>query len=504
MDYSRTFCNPIVLPNYPTLETRSAERKFDYPDDTGVIMEYQLFAEMGKKLLNFRRTTLKQICENDVRATADPSPYFFEGKWWLYPTSGAIYSSEDLVHWQVHHEPSWERISYPMAPTVEFVGGQYVASANFLPIYTSPTPVGPWRCAGFWTLPDGRRFKAGDVMIFADDDGRAYLYFGLGQLIAGAELDPAQPNQLKTMPRILIEFNPNHPWERYGARNEDAGTGMLEGSWMLKHNGEYYLVYSCAGTQFSTYAMGAYRGKEPLGEFTPQRRNPVSRNLNGLATGGGHGGFVKDAAGRFWIFYTIPVCIDHDMERRIGMDPAGFDENGDLYALTGCDVPQWNPGVKENPEQGNQTDLFPVTVGKPLEVSSYAPGQRARYAVDDSLKTWWQPDPSDPAPTLTVDLRGEYDCAALRLCWKDIGLYLDGGVVSGPYRYRLEGFVGTDWKTLVDASENDVDLTVDYRCFPVRRCSLIRLTILESPVGITPGLLQLTVFGTNDRIHHAE
>ena len=498
MEYTNTYCNPIVLPAYPSLETRSEEKRFDIPQTPDTIMEYQLYAELGKPLLRFRRTELKTACENDVRATADPSPYFFEGKWWLYPTSGMIYSSDDLVHWDIHYEPTWEEISYPMAPTVEKVGDVYVACANFLPVYTSPTPVGPWTCIGPWTLPDGRALKAGDVMIFSDDDGRAYLYFGLGMLIAGAELDTEHPNRLLSTPKVLVEFDTANTWEHFGARNEDAGNGMLEGSWMLKHNGEYYLVYSCAGTQFSTYAMGACRSSSPLGPFVRQKHNPVSRSVQGLVTGGGHGGFVKGPGDTFWIFYTIPVCIDHDMERRIGMDPAGFDENGDLFALTGCDVPQWNPGVLERPELGNEAGLMPVSVGKPIEVSSYAPGQRARYAVDDSLKTYWQPAEGDKAPTLTVDLRAPYRWSAVRLCWKDIGLYFDGGVLPGPYRYVVEGYDGNEWSTLVDASDNDIDLTVDYRTFPERECSAVRLKILGAPEGITPGLLQFTVFGSNE------
>lgn len=382
-----------------------------------------------------------------------------------------------------------------MAPTVEKVGDQYVASANFLPVYVSPTPAGPWTCIGPWRLPDGRGMKAGDVMIFSDEDGRAYLYFGLGQLIAGAELNVERPNELLTTPKILIEFDTTHPWERYGARNEDTINGMLEGSWMLKHGGSYYLVYSCAGTQFSTYAMGAYRSASPLGPFTAQKRNPVSLNRHGFITGGGHGGFVKGPKDTLWIFYTIPVCIDHDMERRIGMDPAGFDENGDLYALTGCDVPQWAPGIADSPERGNAADLVPVTVGKPIEVTSYAPGQRARYAVDDSLTTYWQPGVGDPAPTLIVDLRGRYDCSALRLCWKDIGLHLAKGAEPGPYRYRLEGQADGEWQTLVDQLENTEDRTVDYQVFSQTPCEMVRLTILGAPEGVTPGLLQFTVFG---------
>lgn len=491
-----TFCNPIVLPHYPSLRTLGGNDSGFPALPPNTILEYQLFAEMGYSAAH-TPSQVRRPCENDVRATADPSPYYFEGKWWLYPTCGMIYSSTDLVHWEYHEEPTWAPISAPMAPTVEKVGQLYVASANMLPVYVSDNPVGPWRCIGEWTLPDGRGLRCGDVMIFADDDGRAYLYFGLGQLIAGAELDPAQPNRLLTMPKVLLQYDPAHAWERFGACNEDWSKGMLEGSWMLKHGGSYYLVYSCAGTQFATYAMGCCRSGSPLGEFVPQRRNPVSLSRHGFITGGGHGGFVRGPGDTLWVFYTIPVCVDDDMERRIGMDAAGFDENGDLYARTGCEVPQWAPGVLAQPQLGNETGLVPLSRRKPTAASSYAPGQRPVYATDEAMDTWWQPAAHDAAPTLTVDLRGPYRAAAVRLLWKDIGLDLCGTALPGPYRYVVElaDRLESPWHTVVDAAANETDLTVDYRTFPPTPCQLARLRILGASAGITPGVLDFTVFG---------
>lgn len=491
-----TYCNPIVLPQYPSLGLCAEQAPHFSGFGPNTILEYQLFAELGcPPRAPHTRSPLVRPCEQDVRATADPSPYYFEGKWWLYPTCGVIYSSEDLVHWQAHDEPTWRPISAPMAPTVEKVGAWYVACANMLPVYVSQTPAGPWECIGEWQLPDGRGLRAGDVMIFTDDDGRSYLYFGLGFVIAGAEIDPTQPNRLLTMPKILIQFNPRHRWERFGACNEDWGKGMLEGSWMLKHGGRYYLVYSCAGTQYASYAMGCYLSDSPLGDFAPQEKNPVSLCRQGLVTGGGHGGFVKGPGDTLWVFYTIPVCVDDDMERRVGMDPAGFDENGNLFALTGCEVPQWAPGVLQHPEKGNAAPLVPLTRAKPTQASSYAPGQRPMYATDEALATWWQPAADDAQPVLTVDLRGQYRVSAVRLLWKDIGLDLGRGVGPGPYRYVVEGYDGDAWRTLVDAAENSVDLTVDYRTFPTVGCTMVRLRILGAPAGITPGLLDFTAFG---------
>lgn len=504
-----TYCNPIVLPNYPCLQTlhQGDPLSRERPDTWNrrgktILSEKDILQELGaaaENMMDVFSPGHGRVCEQDVRATADPSPYFFDGKWWLYPTCGMIYSSGDLVHWEYHEEPSWAPISAPMAPTVEKIGTQYVAAGNNTPVHTSPNPIGPWTNIGEWTLPDGREFTCGDVMMFADEDGRAYLYFGLGAAIMGAELDVRNPRQLITFPKLLVPFTGGYWWERFGASNEDWSIGFIEGSWMVRHGQRYHLVYSCSGTEFYNYAMGCYVSDSPLGEFKLQPRNPVSTARNtGLIKGAGHGGFVKGPEDSLWIFYTVPVCVDNNMERRIAMDPAGFDAEGNLYARSGCGVPQWKPGVMQRPELGNATELVPLTIFKPSQASSYAPGCRPLYAIDETLHTWWQPATDDTEPTLSVALQGRYSACAVRILWKDIGLNFAAGVTPGPYQYVVEvknGNFDGEWIPVVDASQNQIDLTVDYRTFAPTPCTMVRIRILGAPQGITPGLLNFTLFG---------
>lgn len=75
---------------------------------------------------------------------------------------------------------------------------------------------------------------------------------------------------------------------------------------------------------------------------------------------------------------------------------------------------------------------------------------------------------------------------------------LEAGVLPGPYRYIVEytkDFSPEEWITLVDASQNETDLAVDYRTFDTVRAKAVRIRILDAPEGITPGLLNFTVFG---------
>ena len=515
-DIRKTFINPIVIPDYPELpvlgrKEPGGDDEADFRPDPSkawgrdgkpLLTADDLMREDGhpndmQGMVDIFDFGYGKNSLNDARATADPSAYYFDGKWYLYITSGAVYESEDLVNWTVHHDESWMPISAPMAPTVEEYHGKYYGAANNTPLFVSDNPIGPWTLVGDWTLPDGREFVAGDVMIFRDDDDRLYLYFGLGPAILGAELDPNQPNKLLTKPKVLIPFVKENYWERYGGNNEHWGLGFIEGSWMVKHGDRYHLVYSCSGTEFYAYAMGAYVSDSPLGEFRPQAKNPVSRNRDkGLCKGGGHGSFVKGPGDTLWIFYTIPVCVDATMERRIGMDPAGFDEEGNLYALTGIDVPQWNPGVLQRPEKGNATELVGLTLFKNTNASSYAPGHFPLYAVDEALHTWWQPAAEDKEPSLGVLLAGRFHVSAFRVMWKDIGMDIQNGVYGGAYQYVIETSVGgKEWTTVVDMSQNKTDLAVAYHPIDTVIATHVRIRILGAPKGITPGLLNFTAFG---------
>ena len=93
-----------------------------------------------------------------------------------------------------------------------------------------------------------------------------------------------------------------------------------------------------------------------------------------------------------------------------------------------------------------------------------------------------------------------YQISAVRILWKDIGLDFDAGIHVGPYQYVVEyseELAADDWKVLVDARENTTDLTVDYRTFPTVPALRVRLRITGHPRGVTPGLLDFTVFGVS-------
>jgi hypothetical protein len=457
-----TYCNPLALIDYPM--GMDAGRKAEDCDGHWTQPVHRSYREM-----------------------ADPTVIFEDGTWFLYPSCGQAWVTTDFRTWR--HHPIGVTVGY--APTVVKFRGKFLLTACDTNMFVSDTPLGPWRDLGPMLDAAGAPVKGWvDPMLFADDDGRLYAYWGIGGPgVSGAEVDGEQPRRLKNAPAIMCKAEPLlRSWERFGACGEDASQSYMEGPWLFKHAGRYYLTYAAPGTEFHAYGMGAYVARSPLGPFHYQQRNPILRTTHGIVTGPGHGCIVRGPQDTLWAFYTCLVRNHHDFERRIGMDPVGIDANGELFVLGASSTPQWAPGV-------------PVSVDKRPRASSEAPGRSATYATDLNMRTWWQAADGDRTPWIEIHLRGVFDISALRVIWAEAGLDHDHGVPPGPMRYRLEAT--TEWKgeagwaTVLDRSANGEDFLIDYRTFATVRAVRVRLVIVGWPAGIVPSLIDFTVFGTS-------
>ena len=266
---------------------------------------------------------------------------------------------------------------------------------------------------------------------------------------------------------------------------------------MIKYNGKYYLTYSAAGTENRTYAMGCYAAETPLGPFTPQQHNPILRTTTGLVTGTAHGSIVAGPENRLWVFYCVNARVSHPFERRIGMDRVEIDANGELFVPGATSSPQWLPGKIPAGQKSAATGWVALNGKQPTVGSTTAPDRAATLAVDDELRTWWQPAADDAKPILTSDFSSPGKVHAVRIAWRDIGLDANRGVKPGPFRYKvdLETAKG-QWTTILDRSESTEDFLIDYREVTPASGTRARLVVLGWPKGITPGVAEFTVFGT--------
>lgn len=90
-----------------------------------------------------------------------------------------------------------------------------------------------------------------------------------------------------------------------------SGMPFIEGAWMTKHNGRYYLQYACPGTEFNIYADGVYVSDRPLGPFQPALNNPFSLKPGGFMRGAGHGSTLQDRDGAWWHTATMQISMNH-------------------------------------------------------------------------------------------------------------------------------------------------------------------------------------------------
>ena len=452
--------------------------------------------------------------------------------YYLFGTGGGAWVSRNFVDWK-YRAVEVQGGRFPVAPHVFKYNDAFYLSGNDAPLYKAANILGPYELLGPWinekgepwTITFNGRTAAGafDVDVFIDDDNKPYLYFP-GRSTAGiyvAPLDPKDLTHLTAAPKHLFGFDSSHVWERWGEKNEYTGIAWIEGPWMFKRNGNYYIEYSASGTQWLSYASGIYSAKSPLGPFTYSPINPLLRKTTGIVTGPGHGSIVQGPDGNWWVFYTI-VMANPPGGRRIGMDPIAFDANGNPYTRGPSETPQWAPGVVANPVRNGDSGSIQVSINKLRAMheqggfSSERPGHEAAYATDDSSGTVWEPAEGDAQPTLTIDLVAptefetnqlfEIDSSRILFATGNIRFGARGAAPAaepGPsgstaFRYKVEASIdGKAYTTILDKTNNQVTRYTEFDEIPPTRCRFVRLTITDWPRrnGNPLGVTEFTIFG---------
>jgi hypothetical protein len=284
------------------------------------------------------------------RTTADPAIVRFRGAYYLFSTNQwGYWWSLDMATWNFvprkflkPQHKVYDELCAP-APVVMDHALYVIGSTQTrdFPIWKSVNPrVDDWSEAV-------KEFTAAawDPAFLLDDDGRLYLYFGSSNAlpIHGWEIDRKTLQPIGERKELIRLHDDVHGWERFGEANDNTFLRpFIEGAWMTKHGGKYYLQYAAPGTEFSGYADGVYVADQPLGPFTYQEHNPFCYKSGGFARGAGHGSTYQDPYGNWWHTATIVLGVKNNFERRIGIWPAGFDPDGVLYCNTAYgDYPHW-------------------------------------------------------------------------------------------------------------------------------------------------------------------
>jgi hypothetical protein len=421
----------------------------------------------------------EQINEGiSYRSGADPVIVNHNGEYYLFVTvSGGYWHSNNLLHWDFVTPSRWplEDIVAPAAISVGDTVLLMMSSFDQRPILSSTQPASgrlefynrllpPLPNYSADSLP-GRPGAAGpwDPALFRDpDSGRWYLYWGSSNVypLYGIELDPARHLAYTGQPRELIRLHPDlHGWERFGQDHRDTLTPYIEGSWMTKHGGRYYLQYAAPGTEYNVYANGTYLGDNPLGPFTYAPYNPVSYKPGGFMTGAGHGNTFQDSYGNWWNTGTPWLAINWKFERRIAMFPAGFDRDGQMFSDTRFgDFPHHLPAKKWSNPGELFTGWMLLSYRKPASASSTRDTFPASNVTDENRQTFWVAERNQAGEWLTIDLGAERAVRAVQVNYVDYQSNIFASDSTVYTRFRLtHSSDGKEWTLLADLGDEKRD-----------------------------------------------
>ena len=403
------------------------------------------------------------------RSGADPAVVEFRGEYYMFVTrSWGYWHSKDLLNWDFITPEKWyfEGCNAPAAhnykDSVLYVCGNPSGAMSIL--YTDNPKRGDWKAVPS-VLHDLQ-----DPALFIDDDERAYMYWGSSNRwpIRGKELDMKNKFlPIAKKPDSLLFLRPDiHGWERFGENHTSDIKPFIEGAWMTKHNGKYYLQYAAPGTQFNVYGDGVYVGKSPLGPFEYAAHNPFCYKPGGFATGAGHGSTVCGPGGIYWHFGTIHLSINYKFERRLCMFPTFFDEDGAMYSDTYFgDYPHYSPDqVSRQTTSGGFRGWMLLSYGKPVKASSQLESYPVENVTDENLKTFWVAEKNDDKQWVEIDLEEVSDVYALQLNffdYEETGFW--GRMPNLRQRYLVEASVdGARWRVLVDYRNSFRDAPHNY------------------------------------------
>ena len=411
------------------------------------------------------------------RATADPVIVNYKGDFYMFSTNQwGYWWSSDMLHWNFISKrflrPWNAGYDELCAPAVGIIGDTMIVfgstyTSNFTVWMSTNPKANEWK-----PLVDSFAIGGWDPDFFTDTDGKLYMYNGSSNRypLYGIELNRKTLQPIGTRKEMYFLEDWRYGWQRFGENYDNTFLDpFIEGSWMAKHNGKYYLQYGAPGTEFSGYADGVVVGDNPLGPFTPQS-DPLSFKPGGFVRGAGHGSTFQDNQQNWWHVSTMTIAVKNNFERRIGIWPAGFDKDDVMWCNTAFgDYPHYlpSPGVESPGLRSYLTGWMLLNYKKPVEVSSTLWGYHSNNAVDENIKTYWSAATGNKGEWIQTDLGNISSVNAVQINYADHDVAADhlGKINSGEQYHQYILYYSPDgkkWKVLVDKSNNRTDIPHEY------------------------------------------
>lgn len=242
---------------------------------------------------------------NPVVSTSCPDPGVLShaGTYYMTCTGGkfGIKQSTDLVSWTAtgasilpEGKASWALDgSKNWAPEIHEIDGQFVAyftainasSKLSIGVAKAPSPTGPFVDAAKPLVEN--TLGAIDATQFTDDDGSKWLIY---KLDGNAQQKPT-PILVRKLADDGLTFAPGSAAKQILVN--DPGTwegGVVEAPWVVKHDGQYFLLYS-GNVYDQRYRTGVARATSLTGPWE-KHGAPILAN-NDAWVGPGHGSVVQ-------------------------------------------------------------------------------------------------------------------------------------------------------------------------------------------------------------------
>ena len=326
--------------------------------------------------------------------TTDPAPLSYGDKvyvyvghdedkadfFWMY--DWRIYSSSDMVNWTDHGTQlslssfSWADDRAWAAQAIERNGKFYwyicahsrLAGGMAIGVAVSDSPTGPFHDAIGKPLFDNGSWDNIDPTVFIDDDGQAWIYWG-NPRVYYAKLNKDMisfDGEVKTLDMTEETFGgPVLSQREKGKQYKDS---YVEGPWIMKREGLYYLLYAAGGVpEHISYSTAP----SPDGPWT--YRGPIMP-LEDTRSFTNHCGIAEHKGHNYFFYHTGKLPSGGGYGRSVAIEEFLFNPDGSFplihhtnngvhpigtlnpYLRTEAETIAWSVGVKT--ENNKKTGVY--------------------------------------------------------------------------------------------------------------------------------------------------
>ena len=390
------------------------------------------------------------------RDIADPTIVLYKENYFLFASNaGGYWYSSDLLSWKFVSDTNLPLEN--RTPTAVVIGDwiYFFTSLSGKMFRTKDPTGGKWELYGTSLLLS----MITDFAVFADTDGRVYCYYGCSNNdgVMTRELDPKNLLNPIGVPVVCRRANPLKSGQKKTVSNSSKISSYnVKGSWMNKYNGKYYYQSAELNPDLKNYSDAVYISDSPMGPFEFAANNPFSYRPDGFVCGAGNGSTFADKYGNWWHVATLTASGNHESQSRIGLFPAGFDNDGNLFAKTDFgDYPIIMPNhkytnvVKLDPEWSLLSDNLKA------QASSSMAASPVTFAFDENIGTYWSAQTGKKGEWLSVDLGSVCTVNAFQLNFAENKTKITVRDSVLAYQYLVEFSVDKkNWEKLSDKTSN--------------------------------------------------